>query len=220
MSDDLFATSDNPSVTAGPVDGRIPYFAIDGIFRDPLAVREAALALPYSEGTAHYPGRVARFPPGDPSLTGFLRKVVTLVARDYLPRLPAPPDGVMPTRVRGVDTDFAITDVPPDLLSPEQRRPHIDAVPVFGLVYLNQEARGGTLFFKPKTSAPPSIARSGYQTRSDEELEVTGRIEGRFNRLAIYPGFVLHSPEIDGGWIEGDERLHKPRLTQRIMFFL
>ena len=88
MSDDLFATSDNPSVTAGPVDGRIPYFAIDGIFRDPLAVREAALALPYSEGTAHYPGRVARFPPGDPSLTGFLRKVVTLVARDYLPRLP------------------------------------------------------------------------------------------------------------------------------------
>ena len=219
MTHDLFATGDRPRVTVGYIDGRIPYFAVDGIFRDPVAVREAALALPYSEGTAHYPGRVARFPPGHPSLTGFLQKVVSLVSRDYLSCMPALPDGGKPTRLRGVDTDFAITDVPPDQLSPEQRKPHIDAVPVFGLIYLNEEPRGGTLFFKPKTATPPAIERTGYPTRSDEELEVSGKIEGRFNRLAIYPGFILHSAEIEGEWIESDERRQKPRLTQRLMFF-
>jgi len=220
MTQDLFAIGNNPPIAVDHIDGRIPYFAIDGIFRDPLAVREAALALPYSEGTAHYPGRVARFPPDNTSLIGFLRKVVSLVEREYLPRMPTPPDGRKPARVRGVDTDFAITDVPPGRLSPEQRRPHIDAVPVFGLVYLNAEPRGGTLFFKPKSAAPPSIDRTGYPTRSDEELEIAGHIEGRFNRLAIYPGFILHSAEIEGAWIESDERLQKPRLTQRIMFFI
>jgi hypothetical protein len=220
MIQDLFAIGANPPIAVDHIDGQIPYFAIDGIFRDPLAVREAALALPYSEGTAHYPGRVARFPPDNPSLIAFLRKVVALVEREYLPRLPALPDGRKPTRVRGVDTDFAITDVPPGQLSLEQRMPHVDAVPVFGLVYLNAEPRGGTLFFKPKTAEPPCLDRTGYPTRSDEELEVSGRIEGRYNRLAIYPGFILHSAEIEGAWIESDERLHKPRLTQRIMFFL
>ena len=220
MINDLFATGDSATVTVGQIDGRIPYFAVDGIFRDPLAVREAALALPYSQGTAHYPGRVARFPPGDPSLVGFLKKVVSLVTRDYLPRMPELPDGSKPTGLRGVDTDFAITDLPPDRLSPDQRKPHIDPVPIFGLVYLNEEPRGGTLFFKPRADTPGPIDRTGYPTRSDEELEICGHIEGRFNRLAIYPGFILHSGEIEGAWIESDERLQKPRLTQRIMFFV
>ena len=219
MTDDLFATASNPAIALGHIDGQIPYFTVDGVFRDPRAVREAALALPYSPGTAHYPGRVARFPPDDPSLIGFIQKLLAVVTRDYLPRMPALPDGSRLTRPRGVDTDFAITDVPPDRLTPEQRRPHVDAVPVFGLIYLNEESRGGTLFFKPKTAAPPSADRTGYATRSDDELEIAGRIEGCFNRLAIYPGFILHSPEIEGAWIESDERLHTPRLTQRIMFF-
>lgn len=219
MTDDLFATGDNPKVSVELIDGQIPALAIDGIFKDPHRVREVALGLTYSPGTAHYPGRVARFPADDPSLIAFIRKVVALVGREYLPRLPALPNGQRPGGVRGVDTDFAITDVPPDQLSPEQRKPHIDAVPVFGLLYLNEEERGGTLFFRPKTATPGEIARSGYPTRSDEELEICGRIEGRFNRLAIYPGFVLHSGEIEGEWIKGEERLLKPRLTQRMMFF-
>ena len=219
MTHDLFATGESPTISVGHIDGQIPYLTIDGIFSDPLALRAAALTLPYAEGTAHYPGRIARIPPGDPSLLGFLKKLMSLVANDYLPRMPPLAGGGRPAGPRGVDTDFAITDVRPDLLSPEQRRPHVDAVPVFGLVYLNEEPRGGTLFFRPRTGAPPSEDRTGYPTSSDDELEVVGRIEGRFNRLAIYPGFVLHSADVEGAWIEGDERLTTPRLTQRIMFF-
>jgi hypothetical protein len=219
MTGDLFATGASPTLSVDHVDGRIPALTVDGIFRDPLRVRETALALPYSPGTAHYPGRIARFAPGDPSLIGFIRKVVDLVSKQYLPRLPPLEGGRRLTQVRGVDTDFAVTDLAPDQLSPEQRRPHVDPVPVFGLVYLNEEPRGGTLFFKPKTESPGKLDRAGYPTRSDEELEICGRIEGKFNRLAIYPGFILHSGEIHGPWIEGEDRLKSPRLTQRIMFF-
>ncbi len=216
MTQDLFATGAAPQLSGGFIDGRIPFLTMDGIFADPLALREAALALPFSAGTAHYPGRVARFPEGDPSLTEFLRKLVGLVTSEYLPRLPALPGGGRLSRVRGVDTDFAITETHPSELTDTQRAPHTDAVPVFGLVYLNEMPRGGTLFFKP--SKDPAAIASGYP-RSDEQLEVCGHIEGRFNRLAIYPGFILHSGEIEGEWIEGDDRFSSPRLTQRIAFF-
>ena len=67
MNEDLFATTAEAQLSGGLIDGRIPYLTIDGIFADPSAVRAAALALPYSSGTAHYPGRVARFPAGDSS---------------------------------------------------------------------------------------------------------------------------------------------------------
>ena len=218
MSEDLFATAANARLSGGLIDRRIPYLTIDGIFADPSAVRAAALVLPYSSGTAHYPGRVARCPPGHASLTRFLQQIVGIVTSAYLPHLPPARNGKSLSRVRGVDTDFAITDKHPSELSPNQRAPHIDAVPVFGLVYLNDPPRGGTLFFRPHGHAAGADFRSGYP-RSDEQLDLCGHIEGRFNRLAIYPGFVLHSGEIEGDWIENDDRFTYPRLTQRIMFF-
>ena len=218
MTDDLFATGPAAELSMGRIDGHIPYLAVDNIFADPAAVREAALALPYASGTAHYPGRIARFPSGDPSLTTFLEKVLALVSREYVPLLPPMPDGQRLSAPRGVDTDFAITDTHPDELSPRQREPHIDAIPVFGLVYLNPEPRGGTLFFKPRGDTGAKAEPAGYP-RPSEQLEVCGHIEGRFNRLAIYPGFILHSGEIKGEWISGKERFEAPRLTQRIMFF-
>jgi hypothetical protein len=91
-------------------------------------------------------------------------------------------------------------------------------VPLFGLVYLNEEDRGGTLFFRPRSCHSALPAHSGYQTDSDEFAELVGKIEGRFNRLAIYPGFILHTGEIKGDWIDGEERFSAPRLTQRLMF--
>lgn len=216
---DLFAISETASASFDSVDGRIPLLLVDGLFTSPLQVRETALDLPYSPGTAHYPGRVARYPAGDPALTGFLRTMTNMVTDQYLPRMPPIPGMPWPPKLRGVDTDFAITDRHPGELSPEQRKPHVDFVPVFGLVYLNEEERGGTVFFKPKVANPTMDGLKGYPTRANDQLDVCGRIEGRFNRLAIYPGFILHSADIEGDWIEGPKRFEAPRLTQRIMFF-
>jgi hypothetical protein len=219
MSADLFATGAEARVTLDWFGGEIPVLAVDGIFADPQAVRAAALDLPYGPGTAHYPGRTARHPAGDVSLENFLRNVIALIERDYLPRLPVLPNGQKLSRVRGVDTDFAVTDRHPDELDEEQRKPHVDFVPVFGLVYLNEEERGGTLFYKALASTQPANSEPGYPAASYPGLELAGRIAGRFNRLAIYPGFILHSGEIEGDWITSDERFQTPRLTQRIMFY-
>lgn len=216
---DLFATGQAPRLSSGLIDGQVPFLTIDGVFADPARVREAGLALDFQPGTAHYPGRVARYPATDPSLGNFLRKTIALVEREYLPKLPPLPGGVRPARVRGVDTDFAVTDLHPDELTGRQRMPHTDAVPLFGLIYLNEEERGGTYFFKPRNRAVEPKPADGYPAPGGE-LIACGHIEGRFNRLAIYPGFIPHSGEIAGDWIGSDERHRSPRLTQRIMFFL
>lgn len=218
MAQDLFATGAAPQLSVGYIDGRIPFATVDGVFADPRAVRAAALALPYSPGTRYYPGRIARFPEGDPSLEAFIRKVAGLVTRDYLPRLPPLPGGARLSAPRAIETDFAVTETPPDQLNEGQRQPHTDAVPVFGLVYLNEEPRGGTLFFKPRDAVQADVEASGYPSRDHHRFEVCGHIEGRFNRLAIYPGFIFHSGEIDGGWIATEAGVSAPRLTQRIMF--
>jgi len=215
---DLFATSDSAEANFDVMDGAIPVLLVDNIFRDPAAVRDAALNLPFSPGTAHYPGRVARFPPGDPSLTGFLKKVVSLVQAKYLPHMPILPNGHRLSGFRGLDTDFAITDFHPDQLSSNQRKPHVDAVPVFGLVYLNDPPRGGTMFYRQRKEGELTPG-DGYPTAEGNEVELCYRVEGLFNRLAIYPGFVLHSGEIEGDWIKNEDRFRNPRLTQRIQFF-
>ena len=99
-----------------------------------------------------------------------------------------------------------------------QRVPHVDPVPIFGLVYLNRDDRGGTLFFR-RTGEPAALARGRLCDRpAATASNCRGRIEPAFNRLAIYPGFVPHSGDISGDWIRSGERHRSPRLTQRLMF--
>jgi hypothetical protein len=218
-ADTLFELGRAPTAELDYLSGEIPILYVDGIYRDPERVRREALALPFEPAPAMYPGRVARVAPDDASLTAFLRNILALVTRHYLPHVRLPPDGRRPGAIKGIDTDFAITDQRPETLHAEQRRPHVDAVPVFGLIYLNEVERGGTLFFRPEQGTR-AAARDGYPAAAPGGAGSLGRIEGRFNRLAIYPGFIPHSGEIAGEWIHGEERLSEPRLTQRLMFFL
>jgi hypothetical protein len=218
-SGDIFATGPQPQARIAQLDGQIPVMLVDDIFADPLGVREMALGLPYEPAGAHYPGRKAQLPEEHESLARFLGKVRGAVEQDYLPRIGLLPDGRRPTTVGKIETDFAITDVHPSQLTKEQTRPHIDHVPFFGLIYLNPQDRGGTLFFRAKSQVAPSEPRAGYQVESDDFVQLCGKIEGRFNRLAVYPGFILHTGEVKG-WIETQARFDEPRLTQRIMFFL
>src|SRR5690349_19983923 len=178
---DLFGTGPAAQVSMDYIDGQVPFLTVDGIFADPSAVRAAALALPYSPAPAHYPGRLARFPAGDDSLTAFLQKVCALVTRVYLPRLPPLPGGARLPSLRGADSDFAITDTHPSELRDQQREPHLDAVPVFGLVNLNEEPRGGTLFFRPRADSAAREIHEGYPSRIHDRYEVCGHIEGLYN---------------------------------------
>jgi hypothetical protein len=218
MAGELFATAPQLDVRYEELAGKVPVLLVDGFFEDPEAVRQMALALPYEPPPYPYPGRLAAIPESQ-SLAALLRKVLAIVNTHYLPRVPIAHHGRRITAFPRIYSDFAVVDVHPDELAPPQRKPHRDPVPVFGLVYLNQEARGGTLFFEEKGSGDAAPERQGYMTQSDPDYELAARIEGRFNRLAVYPGFVPHSGEIVGEWIKGDARFNEPRLTQRLVFF-
>ena len=216
----LFALNPEARPTLTLVGGRLPVLVVDGVFKDPQAIRATALALPYEPPPYPYPGKVATPPAEDGSLEAFLRTVLALVNDEYLPRIPPiNAKGRRITRFGRVQADFAITDVHPDELAETQRKPHTDPVPIFGLVYLNPEERGGTLFFDPPAASPDAQERRDYTSSADAAYPFVGKIEGAFNRLAIYPGFILHTAEIAGDWIRSDERRRSPRLTQRLVFF-
>ena len=217
---DLFRLNASARAYLHTVGGHIPVMLIDNVFEDPGQMRESALKLTYHAPDYPYPGKIAEPQPDDPSLEPFLRTILSMVNREYLPRIPPiSGDGHRITAFARVLPDFAITDVHPDELEPVQRHPHTDPVPIFGLVYLNPIDRGGTLFFTRMNGTEDPGGRSGYLTESGHGFELVGKIEGQFNRLAIYPGFVPHSGEIVGDWIHGDERFSEPRLTLRLVFF-
>ena len=197
--------------------GTIPVLLVDDVYQRPEAVREMALSLSFSSPPYPYPGKIAVPAPSE-TLRAVTDWALRIVNEDYLSRIPPiARGGRRITAFRQVLTDFAIIDVHPNDLSRSQRLPHVDPVPVFGLIYLNQEERGGTLFFE-KVAQGAAVPPSGYLTAGNADFRLRGRIEAAFNRMAIYPGFVPHSGEIAGDWIEDERRFSSPRLTQRFVF--
>ena len=221
LPDDLFATGSRLAPRLELLGGKIPVILVDDVYVDPARVREHALALHFEPPPYSYPGRLATIPLPNASLATFLRNLLGLVNKQYLPRIPAiaAPGGVTIAAFGWILTDFGIIDLHPDQLTAVQRQPHTDPVPIFALIYLNEEERGGTLFFESDDPSRVSPDRSGYFGPGDDEFRLCGRIEGRYNRMAIYPGFVPHSGEIAGDWILSDDRVQRPRLTQRFLFF-
>ena len=202
----------------GTLGDRVPVILMDDVYVRPREIREAALQLSYHKPEFPYPGRIARVEQSNSSLSHLMRWALNLVNKEYLSRVPRIlHEGADLTALNKIYTDFAIVDAHPDELSNAQRIPHIDAVPVFGLIYLNPEPRGGTLFFQQTAEVDEGAHHEGYMTSTNSAFQVIGRIEAVFNRLAIYPGFILHSGDITGDWIKGDERFLEPRLTQRLV---
>lgn len=214
---DLFAISPAIAPRFVAIAPGVPAVIVDDFYLHPREIREAALALPFGGPTALYPGRIATFPDDHASLNRAVAWIKTMVDRDLLSKIELMSNGKRVTAFDRLETDFAVVDTPPESLLPAQRAPHVDHVPIFGLVYLNEEERGGTAFFRRRQDAPDPEREGYFQGAPDGVFQKTGRIEGRFNRLAIYPGFVWHSGEI-GDWINTEDRIRAPRLTQRLVF--
>lgn len=217
--DDLFALSPNLSMRFERLGGKIPVLICDEIYARPDEIRQVALRLAYRPPPVPYPGRLAVVEEPNTSLAAVTEWILGVVNGDYLKQVPIALDGRRISGFAKVYTDFAKVELHPTELSLVQRLPHKDPVAIFGLIYLNHEERGGTLFFQPTQVEGQMAPPEGYFTDNAPGFELCGRIEGRFNRLAIYPGFVPHSGEINGDWILGDERFSSPRLTQRFLFY-
>ncbi len=218
LRDDLFVLGGEPSVQLVRIGEFIPALVVDDFYAQPDSVRDAALALEFQRPSYVYPGRIAKLPPDNPSLLSAIDWIRTQVNRHYVPVAPLTCDGKRIETFDRIATDMAVTEIHPVELSADQQRPHVDPVPVFGLVYLNRKARGGTLFFEQNSIVHGHRSQAGYPAVDSPGFKLLGRLDGKFNRLVIYPGIVPHSGEIGGEWIHGEERFTYPRLTQRFAF--
>ncbi len=124
-------------------------------------------------------------------------------------------------RFMPTESSFCMVTRRPETLSPGQRLPHYDQVdPGYFAVlhYLspNAEVQGGTSFYRhratgferisPDRIQAYDVARrretSGreppkrYFSDSTDEFERIARFEGKFNRLLVYRGSLLHSGDI------------------------
>jgi len=123
------------------------------------------------------------------------------------------------------EASFCLVTKPPEDLTIGQRLPHYDQVDpgYFAILhYLSRdaEAKGGTSFYRHRATGFERIgldravtydlARQreadageppiGYFRGSDAHFERIARFEGRFNRLLIYRGSLLHSGDIPEGF--------------------
>jgi len=217
LDDELFAMSPRREMRFCTLGELVPVLLVDNFYERPDDIREQTLRLPFETAPLHYPGRIAVVPGLNSSLHQVLAWTRHLANTVYLGFSTIWSDGRPITEFRSVVTDFAVVDTHPRELTRLQRLPHVDPVPLFGLVYLNREERGGTLFFE-QTSDTENFAIGGYFSEGTGPFRLLGRIDPKFNRLAIYPGCFPHSGEIVGKWIEGQARFNKPRLTQRLLF--
>jgi len=189
---------------------KTPILVIDDIVDNPDALVEYAASLaPFPpEAGNYYPGLRLQMP-RDPIVVDYVnavcRTLANLMAKAY---------GLRKMTVQSVA--FSIVTKDPSELHPLQTIPHFDSAdPLYfaALHYLSHHENSATAFFRhvrtgfetmtPQRASPFGKARdtdkevygpaTGYVRGSTNGFEEIGRVEARYNRLAVYPGNLFHS---------------------------
>lgn len=205
------------------VEGVIPVLFIDDFYQDPQEVRAEGLRASFDTSIALYPGRHAKLENVE------ARHVVHKIC-DVLTSL-----GDRVYEASTSFTDFSILTTKASDLLGQQKHPHIDPTPVLGLVYLNTAHSQGTCFYRNRVLGKHTIVgreenealsiflQTQGPTYEPETYEISGNaawekiytIEGKFNRLVVYPGNVFHS--IDVSDVPDVFDINTVRLTQRVI---
>ncbi|NIM69892.1 MAG: hypothetical protein GTN86_04375 [Xanthomonadales bacterium] len=210
---------------------RTPVIVIDDFAADPQPlIRYAAEQVSFgADDTSMYPGVRAALP-RDYVIT-VLQQLQVLLRQVY--RVPNE------LRMRPVNTVFSLITTPESDLSARQRSPHFDSNRPFYLALLHYLNEGGFcdtgLFRHLETGLERIIgddveryvrARELYREQhgppdrayvkgSNAEFELYERLEYRANRLAVYPGYLLHSGLVDPA-VDIDPHPATGRLTANI----
>lgn len=176
--------------------------------RDAVATAVALPVFPPEARTA-YPGRRHQIGPGDKAsahVVDILGRAAPLIRSHY----PAESFTVF-------EASFSLVTTPPQDMSPKQSVPHYDwdnpnylAI----MLHLHDVSGTGTAFYRHLASDLECISRDtapGFRNLVQAELDGQGahrpypdarsnahyeslfQVEGRFNRLVMYPGCLLHS---------------------------
>lgn len=199
-----------------------PALIVDQFYRHPDAVRAHALQGRYDASLAYYPGLHSRI--ADAALQPLFRQLAKLLTVM----------GVPPVDAQAFESDFSVVSTPASDMLAGQKHPHVDGLPLAGIVYLTPHLDIGTSFF---THVPTALTlvrtadeTAAYNQWLDQHGEATQpasyaieqdgiwdrihTIAGRYNRLAMYSGNVFHS--IDMRDIDRQHTMATARLTQRI----
>lgn len=219
---DPFALNPAAAVHIEQVGAGCPVLVIDDFYADPHAVRALALGGNYDSSLAYYPGLHSRI---DSTLIQPLFDRIAQLLRQL---------GHASVRAEALFSDFSIVTTPAREMLAKQKHPHIDGLPLAGVVYLSPELEIGTAFFEHRPLGlamlrnPDEIGRydawlqqQGQSTQPDTYAVEDGTVwvklhavAGRFNRMVMYPGNAFHS--IDMRDVPASQTLANARLTQRL----
>jgi hypothetical protein len=205
-----FAIRTPPDVQCVDIGGQKVVF-VDDFLQDPQALVEAACASRFE------PTATAAAMKGYPGLRAPAPAAYTQALTELLDPLIRVNFGVPEQLDIKVGLSaFSLTTTAPEALGALQRTPHFDAsTPHYmaALLYLCDASHGGTGFYRHNATGWQRITAENreryldayhaevnrraplprYFDRSDEQFTFLGMLPARFNRLAVYPGGLLHS---------------------------
>lgn len=198
-----------PDVQCVSIGGHNVVF-VDDFLHDPQALVELACRSRFEPASTRelkgYPGVRA------PAPADYTAAISELLEPLIKANFPVPE--ALPVKV-GLSA-FSLTTTAPHELGPLQRTPHFDASTphhMAVLLYLCDERHGGTGFYRHNATGWQQITADNreryldiyhqevnrrhplprYFDRSDEQFTFLGMLPAKFNRLAVYPGSLLHS---------------------------
>lgn len=204
---------------------REPVVVIDGFALDPGGLRAFAAQQPYEGAGRHYPGIKASLP-GE--YMPAQRRLIATILREVF---------AVEGQVSILEARFSIVTAAPDMLSLEQRLPHVDALEPGRLAlihYLVPEGTGGTAFYRHRTTGFETVdavrspayfaalnrdlqatgAPAGYIAGDTPLFEQTAAVAGAYNRALLYRSRVLHSGVIaPGAALPADPRTGRLTVT-------
>ena len=190
-------------------ESQTPLVTIDDVWGDTSSLIDIAARLgPYPPATNSYPGLRRTISRGDDSALAYVNALLERAA-------PCVCQAFGVTSFRIGEASFSLITTPPGGLAEQQRAPHFDCLEGDRLALLHYLVpTGGTAFYRhratgveqvtaetveryvgiAKTEAAATPAR--YVHGSNDYYEQIGMVDGLRDRLAIYPGNLLHSAVI------------------------
>ncbi len=219
---DVFALNPSAQVHVQTFGDGCPVLVIDNLYADPDAVRRLALGGNYDSTLAYYPGVHSTIPAAQ--LSPLFATLAQLVGQT----------SGMHCTAEDFQSDFSLVTTPARDMLAKQKHPHVDGVPLAGVVYLSPGSPVGTAFFRHRPTGLALVLNQEDQARYNTWLETEGEhtqpatyavtdgdvwehlytTEPRYNRLVIYPGNAFHSIGMTD--VEAGITIDTARLTQRV----
>ena len=222
MTSALYAANPAAALHIQTLSSGCPVLVVDDFYADPDAVRAHALEGRYDSSLAMYPGVHAAIDArASHGLRATLARLVGVLAHvDCDPQR--------------VHVDFSLVTTPAREMLAMQKHPHVDGVPLAGIVYLNPDFEIGTSFFRHRPTGLAFVRSDAerqaigawmqahgeerqpetYAVGDDAVWEHLHTVAGRYNRLVMYPGTAFHSIAMRD--VAQHLSLASARLTQRI----